>query len=329
VLIDSGMGRGNLKSYISRFTGGKPMIAIFTHNHGDHIGQADQFVHTSTEYIAAADRGGLVRLLKSRGVPDDVIAKHVLAVHDGERIDIGGRSLTIYDVPGHTPGSIVIFDKQTGNLFSGDSFGSNSPTIPDALWMQFSRTPLDVYLATVRNARAQLGNGVKHIMTGHNDHPLKGEAYLDNLESALQSLMDKGDAALVPSYRPSGLWQVVVGSRFHDPNWVAINVDRGHYLPAPVDKIDGLTRIAVEGLKLAPDFTPEVKNYAVKAPLGVTSVTVTAVPTSSRSTVTINGNPVPAGKPHKVQISSSSVRIAVKSPDRSQTAVYTVKLSRQ
>ncbi|MGH7971325.1 MAG: chitobiase/beta-hexosaminidase C-terminal domain-containing protein [Limisphaerales bacterium] len=47
VLIDSGMGRGNLKGYISRFTGGRPMIAIFTHNHGDHIGQADQFVRST------------------------------------------------------------------------------------------------------------------------------------------------------------------------------------------------------------------------------------------------------------------------------------------
>jgi Chitobiase/beta-hexosaminidase C-terminal domain/Metallo-beta-lactamase superfamily len=47
VLIDSGMGRGDLKTYISRFTGGKPMIAFFTHNHGDHIGQADQFIGKS------------------------------------------------------------------------------------------------------------------------------------------------------------------------------------------------------------------------------------------------------------------------------------------
>jgi glyoxylase-like metal-dependent hydrolase (beta-lactamase superfamily II) len=324
VLIDSGMGRGNLKGYISRFTGGKPMIAIFTHNHGDHIGQADQFVRDSVEYIGAPDRSGLVRLLKGRGVPDEVITKNVVAVTDGEQIDIGGRSLTLYAVSGHTPGSIVVFDKQTGNLFSGDSFGSNSPTIPDALWMQFSQKSLDVYLAAVRSARAKLGKGVKYIMTGHNDHPLRGESYLDNLESALQSLMDKGDAALVPSYRPAGLWQVVVGDRFHNPNWVAINVNRDHYLPAPVDKIAGLTRIAVQGLKVTPEFTPEVKKYKVKAPSAVRKVTIMAVPTSSRSTVTVNGDPVPAGKPHTVLLRSSNIRIAVKSPDESQTTVYTL-----
>ena len=73
-------------------------------------------------------------------------------------------------------------------------------------------------------------------MTGHNDHPLMGEKYLDNLQSALQSLMDKGEAVLVPSYRPTGLLQVTIGDRIHDPDWVAINVNKEHYLPAPVDK---------------------------------------------------------------------------------------------
>lgn len=329
VLIDSGMGCGNLKAYISRFTGGKPMIAIFTHNHGDHIGQADQFVRDSVEYIGAPDRAGLVQLLRRRGVPEGVIAKHVVSVHDGEQVNIGGRSLTIYAVPGHTPGSIVIFDKQTGDLFSGDAFGSNSPTIPDAAFLQFDPGSLDVYLATVKSVRAMLGNGVKYIMTGHNDHPLEGETFLDNLESGLQLLMDKGDAALVPSYRPPGLWQVIVGNRFTDPNWIAINVVRASCLPAPVDKIDGLTWLAVRGFKLSPDFTPGVKNYTVEVRRATASLKITAEPTSSRSGVTINGDPVTAGKPHTVQVRSSKVEIGVKSPDGTRTAVYTVTLSRR
>src|SRR6185437_1905682 len=121
VLIDSGEGRGALKTYLSRFTGGLPLAVIFTHNHGDHIGQADQFVRTSDELIGAPDRAGLVRFLKSRGIPDGVIAQHVKTAQDGERVDIGGRSLVLYAAPGHTPGSMVIFDLKTGNLFSGDA----------------------------------------------------------------------------------------------------------------------------------------------------------------------------------------------------------------
>lgn len=232
VLIDSGMGRGNLAAYVRKFSGGRPLAVIFTHDHGDHIGQADQFVRGSTEYIGAQDRGGLVQLLRSRGIAPAVIARHVVPVHDGERIDIGDRALAIYAVAGHTPGSIVIFDPKTAAVFSGDSFGSNSPTIPDAAWMQFDPHPLDRYLAEMKRVRAQLGNRVRYILTGHNDRPLVGEAYLDNLERAIELLLDRGDAALVPSYRPPGLFQVIVGDRLHDPNWVAVNVNRDHYLPA-------------------------------------------------------------------------------------------------
>jgi glyoxylase-like metal-dependent hydrolase (beta-lactamase superfamily II) len=193
------------------------------------------------ERIGELDRPATIRLLKSRGISDEVIAKNLLSVHNGDRVDLGDRSLVIYDAPGHTPGSIVVFDEKTGNLFTGDSFGSNSPTIPDALWLQFTQSPLDSYLATVKTVRPYFRGKVTHLMTGHNDHPLTGEKYLDNLQAALQSLMDKGDAVLVPSYRPAGLLQVTIGDRMHDPDWVAINVNKAHYLPAPVDKIAGLT----------------------------------------------------------------------------------------
>jgi glyoxylase-like metal-dependent hydrolase (beta-lactamase superfamily II) len=232
-LIDSGMGRGDLAAYVAKLSAGRPLLVIFTHNHGDHIGQADQFARRSMEYIGAEDRDGLARLLRTRDISPTVIAKHVVSVHGGDRIDIGDRALAIYAVPGHTPGSIVIFDPKTAVLFSGDAFGSNSPTIPDAAWMQFDPNPLDGYLREIKRVQAQLGDRMKYILTGHNDHPLIGQAYLKNLERAVQLLLDRGDAALVPSYRPPGLFQVIIGDRMHDPNWVAVNVHREHYLSAP------------------------------------------------------------------------------------------------
>ena len=329
VMIDSGLGRGDLKSYVAQFTGGMPLELIFTHNHGDHIGQADQFARDSREYIGEPDRAGLERLLKSRGIPDDVIAKNVVSAHDGDRVDIGGRSLVIYAAPGHTPGSIVIFDEQTGNLFSGDAFGSNSPTIPDALWMQFDQKPLDIYWSMIKSVRSKLGDKVKYIMTGHNDRPLQGETYLDNLETALRELMDKGDAALIPSYRPLGLGQVLVGNRFTDPNWVAINVNHDHYLPAPIEKIDGLTWIVVDGAKLVPDFAPGVKDYTLNEAGKTSTIQLTANPTSSASTVTIDGKPASAGKPQAVKMPTPKIEIAVKSPDGTETATYTINVSKK
>jgi hypothetical protein len=225
----------------------------------------------------------------------------------------------------------VIFDEATGNLFTGDSFGSNSPTIPDAFWMQFSQAPVDGYLSVVKNSRTNFHGKVKYVMTGHNDHPLEGEAYLDNLQTALQMLMDKGDAGLVPSYRPAGLKQVVVGDRLHDPNWVAMNVNRDHYLPAPVDEIAGLTRIAVQGYKLTPPFSPQVKEYSVTVPKSISTVKLEADPTSARSgELSINGEKVQPGalQSFKLKGPTSTAKIEVVSPDGTQKADYNVTVLR-
>jgi glyoxylase-like metal-dependent hydrolase (beta-lactamase superfamily II) len=327
LLIDSGLGRGDLKAYLSQFTGGLPIVAFFTHNHGDHIGQADQFVRDSLEYIGEPDRAGLERTLKSHGITDDVIAKNVVSAHDGDRIDIGGRSFVMYAAPGHTPGSMVILDEQKGILFTGDAFGNNSPIVPNTLWMQFDPNPLDEYWTTIKSVRSKVGDRMKYMVDGHDDHPLDGEAYLNNLESALRELMDEGDAALVPSYRPAGLMQVVVGDRFHDPNWAAINVNHDHYLPAPVDRITSLTWIAIDGAKLVPDFSPAVKDYAIDVPRATSSLTVTVDPTSDRSTVTIDGDAAGAGKPQAVKLPVSRIEIGVRSPDGTETASYTVTVN--
>src|SRR5581483_7676505 len=156
--------------------------------------------------------------------------EHLKAVSDHSTVDLGDRALEIITVPGHTPGSIVILDPSTGNLFTGDSFGNNSNLPPDVLWMQRSPQPLDRYFAAVRTAREMLGNRVKLIMTGHNDRPLVGTRFLDNLETALQRAMDEGSGALIPSYRTPGLRQIVVGDRFTDTNWFGMNVNTQTFL---------------------------------------------------------------------------------------------------
>jgi len=328
-LIDSGQGRGELQKYLAQYTGGLPIEVIFTHNHGDHIGQADQFVRSSSEHIGEPDLPGLQRLLKTRGIPGDLIAQHVSAIHNGDRIDLGDRALVVYDVPGHTDGSLVVFDEQNGYLFTGDSYGSNSPTIPDALWMQWSKSPLDGYLSTVKTSRANFRGKVKYIMTGHNDHPLEGETYLDNLQDALQSLMDKGDSVLIPSYRPAGALQVTRGDRMHDPNWVAINVNKDRCLPAPVDKIAGLTRIDISGALLKPAFTPTVKTYTATLAAGAGPIEVLIETTSTRSrSLTIDGEAVKPGTPHQIRRTGrgQKTQIQVTSPDGTQTAEYVVNI---
>ena len=234
LLIDCGQGRGELGKYVSQFTNGLPLEVVFTHNHFDHIGQADQFIANSIEHIGAEDRPGLVKILQNDKISDELIEQHAKAITNGEEIDLGGDSVKIYLAPGHTKGSLVVLDQKTGYLFTGDSFGSNSPTIPDALWLQLPGTPTAAqYLEMIKHVQSELAGRERYVLTGHNDHPLHGDAYIKNLQTACALLVNKGRSVLVPSIRPAGVLMVVVGDRLTDPNWVAINVNPAQYPPAP------------------------------------------------------------------------------------------------
>ena len=325
-LIDSGMGRGDLPAYLSAFTGGLPIDVIFTHSHGDHIGQSDQLIGLGPVYIGEPDVPAATRLLKSRGVSDAVIAERLKGLKDGARFDLGDRSLVVYALPGHTPGSIVILDEKTGNLFTGDSFGSNSPTIPDAFWLHTSTAPLDEYMAAIKSARAKLKGRVKRVLSGHNDRPLDGETYLNNLETALQTAVDKGDAALIPSYRPPGFYQVMVGDRFTDPDWVAVNVNKAKYLRTAPAQNSALVTFGLEGAALDKPFTPGVTDYAAKPAKGPVRIAPLAVASAARS-VTVNGKPVARGA--SVPLArGAKARIVVTSPDGSSSTAYRLTVGR-
>ena len=329
VLIDTGMGQGALKDYVSQYAAGLPVEVILTHNHGDHVGQAGQFIEGSVEYIGEADRPAVAQRLGRANVQQDAVDRNLKTVRDGDRIDIGGRHLLIVSVPGHTNGCIVVLDEQTGVLFAGDSFGSNNPTVPDALWMQ-NGPPLDHYLSSVRVARATLRGRVKTVLTGHNDVPLVGERYLDNLEAAAQSLIDGGERVLVPSYRPPGLLQVVVGDRLKDPDWAGINVNRARPISAAPDKIATLSNIEIGGAALGVRFAPDTHEYSV-AGLQAAEIRVTPVTTSTRyKSLTVNGAAAVSGAtvPVKVTRPRTEVAITVTSPDGSAATQYTLTVLR-
>ena len=43
-------------------------------------------------------------------------------VADGHLIDLGGRTLEVLHVPGHTPDATALVDRENGLLFTGDTF---------------------------------------------------------------------------------------------------------------------------------------------------------------------------------------------------------------
>lgn len=328
-LIDSGMGRGALRRYIMQFTHGLPLVAIWTHSHPDHIGQADQFIASSVEYIGAGDLGTATAFLERRGVSARLLAEHLRPVGDGAKIDLGDRVLQVITVPGHTPGSIIIFDPANGDLFTGDSFGNNSYLPPDVMWMQWSTEPLDEYFSAVLTARARLKGRIKLILTGHNDRPLIGTKYLDNLEAGLQRAMDEGRKALIPSWRPPGIQQIVVGDRLTDPNWFGVNVNAKTFLPAPPDEIASLVLIRLRGATLSSRFSAEQHDYQA-AVQGAGPVGISVRPASSRvQSISVDGRAVKGSGFEEVPYEgrTTTVRIVVTAHDGRTTQTYRVTLA--
>ena len=138
LLIDSGMGLRPLKAEVTRLVE-KPVTAICSHCHFDHIGCSSEFNtrlgHRSESDIHAAPNldntcarawlvGELLTALPYEGfrLSDYRMKSAPLTgyLDEGDVIDLGNRVFNIFHLPGHSPGSIALYEKCTQTLFSGD-----------------------------------------------------------------------------------------------------------------------------------------------------------------------------------------------------------------
>ena len=81
------------------------------------------------------------------------------ALHDGERIDLGGRSLLVRHTPGHTPDSLVLVDESTGALLAGDT------VIAAAFWLHNAGADLAAFAASTASLA---GLPLTRVLTAHN-----------------------------------------------------------------------------------------------------------------------------------------------------------------
>lgn len=329
LLIDAGMGSGDLRGHVEAFTGGKPLDVVITHAHPDHIACLGQFQNDRRVFMHPADAPMLARFKET--LQYNLDPGKFTNLSEGDTIDLGDWKLQIYEVPGHTAGSIVLFDETRGILFSGDAFGSNRPFNADSLWMQFAgMAPIDEYLSTLQGFRARLKGKIREIYTGHNDASL-GEPYLDALQRAAQKFVDRGTDVLVPSLRPTDAWQVIEGDRLNDLNWAAINVRREGSLSTAPDKMADLSCLVVENARLCERFSPKRLHYTLEVFPEATQITVTPTATSSRiQRITVNGLDTPSGKPYRVDLAggASSLKIEVTAPDGESSQAYVLDIAR-
>lgn len=138
MLVDSGMGVVSLRQWVPLVTE-RPLEAVASHTHFDHVGCHHEFerrsVHRAEAAILAAPTRGAtladpyVTDAVFTALPPEPYASDDYAVRpapatrlleDGDRIDLGDRSFEVIHTPGHSPGGVALWEEATGILFSGD-----------------------------------------------------------------------------------------------------------------------------------------------------------------------------------------------------------------
>ena len=147
LILDTGTGVYDLRSITDKIIT-KPFTVAVTHGHMDHVGGIGQFdtVHIHREDLSCFDLPpeinpvGLIKrrkycdrafvaygeehlpFSKDTLVPVDMSKINLIPFDEGDVFDLGGRTLEVIHVPGHSPGSCCFLDREDRILFSGDNF---------------------------------------------------------------------------------------------------------------------------------------------------------------------------------------------------------------
>jgi hydroxyacylglutathione hydrolase len=121
-LVDAGMdGQRVLK----KLSGGLDLI-LLTHCHFDHIGAVPEIVKATGAKVAIHEKD--VPLITSARATAATMFKQQqppikidIVLKDGDVVDLEDAKLTVIHTPGHTPGSICLYDPVSKVLFTGDT----------------------------------------------------------------------------------------------------------------------------------------------------------------------------------------------------------------
>jgi glyoxylase-like metal-dependent hydrolase (beta-lactamase superfamily II) len=187
LIIDTGSGLSPLRAAIVDIVD-KPVAAVATHIHYDHVGglhefdermmhqleaprmnpyrefhpiRASKFPESFRQYLPAFQPGASDLLLDALPAenwkPGDYSIESTTPTRrliDGDVIDLGDRAFEVMHLPGHSPGSIGLWEPRTGILFSGDAIydGPLLDMLPDS--------SIQDYISTMKRLRALPANTV-------------------------------------------------------------------------------------------------------------------------------------------------------------------------
>ena len=181
LLLDTGTGIASLRAAAAHLFD-KKLLVVLTHTHFDHVGGAYEFDSRILHQLEAEglERPLLGASLRKADFPSELIeglaaagytidgeelvsaypfegydsalysvrsAAPTRLVEHGDVVDLGDRSFEVLHAPGHTPGSIGLWDSKGGVLFSGDAI-YDGPLVDD-----LPGSDIDDYIRTMEMLR--------------------------------------------------------------------------------------------------------------------------------------------------------------------------------
>jgi glyoxylase-like metal-dependent hydrolase (beta-lactamase superfamily II) len=212
LLFDTGLGVGKISATVARLTS-LPVTVINSHTHFDHVGGNAEFQviwnrdlpYTRQNMSGESNvysRDALAPERLCGALPPGTSSKSYSirpwksthTFEDGERVNLGGRELEVISAPGHTPDSVVLFDRKNGLLFTGDTF------YPGPIYLFVPETDFAAYVRSVARLAA-LEPQIKLLLPAHNV-PVAAPYYLNRLADAVQQVQgDKAKSEVTGGHR--------------------------------------------------------------------------------------------------------------------------------
>jgi len=118
LLIDTGAGNINLRTVIDELIAqwleannqeGVSLVIMHTHGHGDHVSGDEQFTDRSDTKIVGHGVTDIIDFFGIQSWPNEI-----------REFDLGGRVVDLIPTPGHHDTHIMVYDRLSRLLFSGD-----------------------------------------------------------------------------------------------------------------------------------------------------------------------------------------------------------------
>ncbi|WP_196138243.1 MBL fold metallo-hydrolase [Aliikangiella sp. G2MR2-5] len=140
---------------------------LLTHGHLDHAGGAAALSRELEVKIIGPHQQdefwleGMEKQAQSYGFAGVEICHPDQWLNDGDRIDVGNETLEVYHCPGHTPGHVIFFHRQSHLAFVGDVLFKGSIGRTD-----FPRGDFNTLINSITQKLWPLGNETRFV-SGH------------------------------------------------------------------------------------------------------------------------------------------------------------------